>query len=622
MHFRELHGVIVERRRRRAEIAHRAAYPAAKIAPSCSDFRNSGDPSDNLGVPLSATMIPPTAASTRAARNWTANLRGLANLHPALAEPLQSLSVQGEWVLARDGSLTLRDEHGAWLADCSVPSLAAAAMLKSFDPRGTVACFLAPGHAAEIRAVLDRLSPQQAVLVLAPDLGRLRVQLACEDFSADLTARRLFFAAGESWATELLAIFEAHPGLPTPQQFIKLPTLAAEIGEPLVAEAQHVFAAVLASRADQIRESQRRVRLDSRPARRIGQVAGSRFQLWNDTGAALAEALRPVCGLKDAAASIHLHAARLAPATVVHVVTLDPDIPVEAGPLAAARFCEDIDVLVMPDAARCDQPDLLPRELPWVTWVTRGRIPLAAAAGPNDALLLADASWKPDAISAGWNAARIGVATFTAPAGEPTDGDVFEGWTAIADTLPIVMPKSLEEYSSHRLLWETIAAELQRDPMAIGHDTHAYLQRHAHRAGVDESTLDARLFGEMLIQPAYQQGLIRALKQAGVPVRAFGRGWDEIDEFQSLATGAITSRQQLGQVLATSRKLLHLWPTDRPHPIAATGLPVLTPSQPRLDVFVRQAQQPLPPFAGSIEGQPMSLDAIFSVLPADFRPIS
>ncbi len=556
---------------------------------------------------LGVETLAPTAAAVKAARNWAANLRTMAAVQPRLIEALQPLAVAGEWVFARDGSLTLLDDAGRWLGDCSVPYLAAAAMIKSFEPRGTVAGFLAPTHAAEIRAALDRLTAQQSVLVLQPNLQTVRTILSCEDFSADFEAHRLHIATTREWAAELRTLFNEHPGLPTPQQFIKLPTALADIVDPIIAESQKIFGEVIHARAERIRSLRGVPREWNSNACRVGVIAGSKFALWDDAGAALAEALRPASS--DAR---------------VRLAWLDPDIPIHAGPAGTAEFCRQCDAVVTADTARCDFTDVLPAAMPWVTWVTKGRIPSATSAGPRDALLVADAAWKKRAIEAGWPADRVGIATFPAiQRTEASPDTVFDGWTILTDTTPIQIPEKLEEFSSHRLLWEAITANLAADPFALGDDLIAYLRKRARAMSIDNATIDRLLFAESLLVPAYQQGIARAMMKERLPIRVFGRGWSEIDEFKPVSAGPIESRSHLARILADTRRVVHLWPWATVHPIDSTGLPTLRRTLGRLDSFLQQARQPAKTLALAGETrQAITIDAILAALTHNCRAAS
>jgi hypothetical protein len=392
----------------------------------------------------------------------------------------------------------------------------------------------------------------------------------------------LLFVTGEPWADDLRRLFNDRPGLPTPQQFIKLPTLTGDIADPIIQACQSVFAAVNAERTERIVALRNTPRTFSNSGT-IAVIAGSKFALWEDPGAQLATALLP----SDA----------------TNLRRLDPDCPLLAGPLAVAEFCSKAEALVIADVGRCDFPDVLSKDLPWVTWVTRGRIPNRAAAGPRDALLVADPSWRDAAIAAGWDAHRVDIAGF--PAIAPTEsGSKFDGWTVLADTRPVQMPKQLDEFSSHKLLWEAIDAELRTNPFALD-DAASFLHKRCRSMDLDESTVDRKLFLEQLILPAYVQGVVRALLKADVPLRVFGLGWGQIEEFAAVAAGPIGDSEALAQALGGSKKLVHVWPGSGAHPIFATGLPVLRRRVSLLDAFVREAKsgatltipQPVPPIS-------------------------
>ena len=53
------------------------------------------------------------------------------------------------------------------------------------------------------------------------------------------------------------------------------------------------------------------------------------------------------------------------------------------------------------------------------------------------------------------------------------------------------MPPALDEFSSHQLLWNHVAAELASDPFAIGEGPGPYLERSMKRHGVSAEGFDA-----------------------------------------------------------------------------------------------------------------------------------
>jgi hypothetical protein len=495
---------------------------------------------------VSTSIISPAAERTGASArdtarwNWSTNLAALSVTQPALRARLDPLDVHFTPLLGRDGSLTCFDAAGKWWRGCSVPTAAAGAMLASLDVKGRVACLLRPTLAAHVRVALRRCRADQAIIALCPDLDELHVLLHCEDFSTDLRAHRLWFAWGDDWAAELNDLFTRQPGLSTPTQFIRLPITPAEDVERTVAAAQRIFADVNTSRAQALA----RRRDDWRPAGGLCVVAPSHFRLWDDAGAVLADALR-------GAAS---------------VTRFDPDDPACSSVLAFLSAAERCDAVITADTTRADLPGVLPPAMPWLTWVTR-----ATAIPPFQKVSPASASTRP---SAGWPADHVAVggwpvAPTAAPAAPPRVIAI------VADTVPVDAPEALAEFSSHRLLWDHIAAELATNPFAVGDSPAQFLELGTTRHGVRPEGFDASLFFERLILPAYAQGLARTLLTGGVPIRLFGAGWDRIDEFRRHASGAVTSREELDAIRSHAFAVVHAWPGVESHPVCRLLLPLV-----------------------------------------------
>jgi hypothetical protein len=503
-----------------------------------------------------------SAADALAQVNWRANVRALSLRQPRLIDAARAApGGVAEWVFARDGSLTAFDGDGHWWVGCSVPLLAARAMLKTLDTGGRVACFLSPTLAAHLRVTLDTLRPDQAVVSINPDLPTLGVLLRCGDFSAEITRGRLWFAWGDDWPAELSDVFGANPGLATPSQFVRLPITPAETVEPLIAAAQKVFAEQNAARAAAVaalRDGPRR-RGSARP--RVCVLAPGTFRLWDDAPAVLAEAL-----------------AESAESAGIEPVRFDSDHPLCGSALALAGAAAEGDAVVAADVARCDAPNVVPPSVAWVTWVTTPRVPPAPADAPRDAVILADGAWRGIAAQAGWPADRVRVGGW--PRGSETPRATApprDSLALIADTRRLDPPEKLSEFSSHLLLWERIRADLERDPFGAARDAAAYLERAIRACGMDAERLDRRLFIDALVVPAYQQGLARVLLRERIPVLLYGTGWDDLAPFAPLARGAVDSRQALRQIASESAALVHAWPGGHPHPADALGRPVVRP---------------------------------------------
>jgi hypothetical protein len=487
---------------------------------------------------------------------------------PAVVEQLRGVrDDEVDWLFGHDGSLTCRSAEGRWWAGCSLPRRAAMAQLKRLELAGAVACFLLPPSAAAIAVALEKLRPELAIIAVVPDTSSLRVMLACHDFSSDIASPRIWFIAGDTWPRALDELFDTWPGLSIPTQFIRLTSSDPEQIEQSIAAAQKVFSEVTARRARQMREARDAWHGKVDSPRRLLVVAPSQFRLWNDWGAALGDACLddPDC------------------------VIVNPDDPVSASPLAVVQRAAQCDAIVTIDTSRADAQGVLPESMPWVTWVTSGSIPARSSAGPNDRIVLLDENDCVAANRAGWDAREVAIAkpqaSETAPIAESVVG-------IIADTTVLDPPANIDDYSSHRPLWEYIADELTRNPFAVGDDADSYLNSRMRKFEVGDQTINRAMFLKSLIVPAYQQGLASALVEAGVPVQIAGKAWADIDRLRRHSTGPVTTREDLATVIARASLLLHVWPDQRAHAIDFAGPAVLRPARNR-QRFLREIQDAL-----------------------------
>ncbi|MDB5305725.1 MAG: hypothetical protein JWM97_3274 [Phycisphaerales bacterium] len=452
-------------------------------------------------------------------------------------------------------------------------------MLREADLSAPVICFLDPAHAAQVRVALDRMARPQALVALVPGLRALRVMLACDDFAAEISEHRLWFAWGNEWAGELDRLFADNPGLPTPVQFVRPISSDTSAADAMVQPAQKVFADHNARRAAIVRSTREAWRPEK--LRQICVVAPSHFRLWDDAGNALNETL-------SAAPS----------GDGVTVVRYDPDDPACASPAALAAVAAECGAILTPNTGRGDLPEVVHQEMPWVTWVTTGRIPPFQKAGPRDGLLVTDPALRETAIGAGWLAKRVTVAgwptvaraTVCDTAASPSSAPFL---AIIADTRSLEAPKSVMEYSSHGLLWNAIGEELQSDPFALGASIEAFLSERMKRARVADEGFSRALFIDALIVPAFQQGLLRTLLGEKLPVRCFGAGWERIESFESNAQGPVLSRQDLARIANSATALIHAWPTPYSHPIDALGRRVVRAHGRRRGAFIADVKAAL-----------------------------
>jgi hypothetical protein len=272
-------------------------------------------------------------------------------------------------------------------------------------------------------------------------------------------------------------------------------------------------------------------------------------------------------------------------------VQIDPSDPITSSPLAIGTAASRCGAIFTIDNARADSPGLISDELPWLAWITSPRIPARVPAAPSDHLLVVDAMLRDRVVASGWPADRIHIAGFAACRAPDTRAPKFIA--IIENTATLDAPCELNEFSSHRVLWETIARELQHNPFALSDDAGAYLERHASSLDIAVRSLDLSRFTRDLILPAYAQGIARTLLNSHVPVKLFGCGWDQIAEFAANSAGPVTSREDLNAIIDQPVALLHVWPWLGAHPIDAMGKPVLRRSDGSIESFVCDARKML-----------------------------
>jgi hypothetical protein len=509
-----------------------------------------------IATPLETSF---TLAQRQAADNWSANAAALRSAQRELCGSLPAIREGLSFIFGRDGALTAMTADEKWWHGCSLPRRAAQAILKTLDSTGRVSCFLSPPHAAQIRVALDTLCAEQAIIVLCPDAEALAVMLRCENFAADISARRMLFAWGSGWKEEMIRLFNEHPGLPTPEQFIRGAAVDHGDTDALIPMAQEVFAAQTTLRSARINVLRESWSATNRSVPRICLVAPSHFRLWEEGGQVLAETFSQ------------------ASAGECEIVRFDNDDPMSAAPLALAETAQECDAIVSLNVSRADLPEILPRELPWITWLVREPIPNADAAGPRDALLVTDPRWRNDAIARGWPPERVEIAFWPAVHETPTER-VGNFLALAADTRLLEAPPQVVDLSSQHLLWDAVAAEIAENPFVVTPDAAKYLRRRQHEMQIPDAGFNPEIFLDLLITPAFQQSVVRLLLKEGLPVRLFGEGWQDIEEFARTATGPIRSRAELAEVIRSASALVYAWPIPRAHPIDALPCAVLRPA--------------------------------------------
>ena len=502
-----------------------------------------------LAAEKSMTAVP-TAASRLVERNWTANIVSLAVSQPHLLSVAGELPSDFEWVVARDGSVTALTVDGSWWAGCSVPRLAAKALLKTLERSPLVSAYLSPANAELIHAARERMGPEPAMIAIVPEVETFRMLLATGDFAADIKGHRLWFVVGQEWADELQQLLLQYPGLPPAGRFIRTKLTDGSITEPMIAAAQHVFSLIATQRTVELAALSRRPVREGRELERVLLIAPSRYRLWDCGSDAIDEIENEIVrGGRD-------------------VLRFDSDDPISASPLSLALAAQECDAIIAANVFRADAASLVATEKPWITWCTR--LPIPAVECDVDRIIVADQSLASAALAAGWTNAAV---KRGAPAKRPRScvSTIPQHLAILADLSTVTIPSMIEDLSSHRLLWEQIESEIHDDPFVVGDDPVGYLMHLGGQIGITVDEIDVRSFVDGLITPLWQREIVSRLAASGIPMAIYGHGWAQETLLTKHARGPIGDHAAFEDARDRSTALLHVWPGVANHPISLSG---------------------------------------------------
>jgi hypothetical protein len=496
--------------------------------------------------------IESTRALEEAVRNFEINKSALEAVWPRSVFCVPETLAELEWLYARDGSLSARHVDGQWLSQVSIPERAARKMLGKAIVNGSSAVMIAPTHAQQIRAMLDRMSKQQVLIVVIPGEYIAGTILACADFSADIRAQRLWLACGPDWPEEIHAILDTHEGIAPPSMMIRVPGLNAETVERVLKHCETMLARHSTTHRTQLGLLQAKPRFPQRPPKKVCVVTGA-FKLWDDAAYLLGQA---------------------AGRGPIESIVLDASTGTQTSALRLARTVDGCDAIVTANLSRTDLPQVVPENVPWITWMTTNRIPRPDPAASFDRLIVADASQRSLATDAGWDGARVVVGqepircNTTSRAATPA---------IIADLPRMTMPRAVEEMSSQRLVWERVEHDITRNPFCIGSQPLEYIYNIAAEIGLGRTSFPIDTFRTELLVPCFMRSFAKLLASRGVKFAIYGRGWEAVEELASRSKGPLETDSALANALASSSILLDVWPGEPTHPARRAGKPMLRP---------------------------------------------
>ncbi|MEK6642401.1 MAG: hypothetical protein AAB385_10435 [Planctomycetota bacterium] len=157
------------------------------------------------------------------------NLRAISAMDPNTADLFRN-AIPPDSVrpaIGRDGSPTFSwaDDTGRthWLGRTTMPSISVPAQVDAFQP-GLGNVLLHPlGHGLELRRLLDRLLPHQAVFVTDPNAWAMRLALSLVDVHIDIDVGRLCLFTGDDAWSSLEHFLVTNPGYVVPDRILSRP---------------------------------------------------------------------------------------------------------------------------------------------------------------------------------------------------------------------------------------------------------------------------------------------------------------------------------------------------------------------------------------------------------------
>ena len=292
---------------------------------------------------------------------WARNLDSIATVDPELASRLVETSQTlppAQLARTRDGGLSFRlgdpNDQQSWFGETSIPRVRAEALLSTFDP-GHVNVLL-PGIAegTEVLLLIRRLGVHRAVFVWEENLNNLVLALRLHDYAPAIHQERLVLLATplEGLTDTLIDWLDRHPGHYCPNRLMMWPW---QKHQEIAALRTAVEAAYQQSEA-----------------RRSQQLANLRPRLAAAVRTGEADAATIVCGMhvRD---EVHALADALVDASPTPARSLVLRGPEDVHPLARVQRLHEAgptDMAILLDITRREINDVLPGELPAVSWIS------------------------------------------------------------------------------------------------------------------------------------------------------------------------------------------------------------------------------------------------------------
>lgn len=465
---------------------------------------------------------------------WQENLAALQAVNALLAEELAALPIPPhvQPAVGRDQSPTfliqLPDGQREWFGRTSMPTVSAEGLLKQFKAGTGTVVTAGIGSGLEVKLLGERLGRHRATIVLETDPLNLALALRLWKMKESLQSRRVILLLAsdhEGLAQRLAAFCQEHPGLEPPSRMLAWPWRDGSENQ--------VWQNLLTQTSDRVAYERNALR-----AKQIELLTRSR-QRGQSPGAVVVMTTMPDLLIGRAAESL----ADGAEAAGLETACCWPENPLRAGSLAglcvagalAGQGCSVQMILVdacRNSAALGDIPDGL------VTWLVTAEdlgenfVPVA---GKDDWIVTSTDSQKELLLRKGWSPQRVlAGAPFISPkAWAATDDGPRSGVVLLHDLTPEDPDKAGVTLYSHKVLWQALRERLNSQCDWQPSEASRWLVGAQKATGIDLADAAVQQQFMEIVQRHLAPSILlsraaKAIREAGLTLRIYGRGWGEV----------------------------------------------------------------------------------------------
>lgn len=514
---------------------------------------------------------------------FTENLAAVRRTEPQLAARLAELAASSQAVASstRDGRISFRipcnvpsgvpGNPEQWFGRTSIPAVRAAALLDRFEAGLGNVLLPGLGQGYEVSLLLQRLARCRAVFVWEPDEQVVMLALRLHDWAAAIAEQRLVFLGGprDTLTATLVSWFSAHPGHLCPTRIMMWPwATPPELAEIRTA-VQAAYESVEQSRGREMSSLRQQLAEMPLPVSSSDDRGGSIGKPGRPT-ATLILSLQPrdeVLVLGDALTAAASAAGEEADYIAVRSAT-------DVHPLARVRRLADTadrlpDLAILLNATRHEVRDVLPEQVPAVSWLDTQAVAssgLAGQVGDKDMVAVTHSRGHARALQAGFDASRLTVCPLpclSIPSDTATLANVDRPIDVVIMTdLPLT---SAERFGynlpTHLQLWTTAVELLEtRIDSYTDEQGSSVLAAAEKRLGLRIDDPDVRrpileILSTTVANALLWRRLFHVMTQAGFTPAVIGHGWSDVA--RSRWRGPVISLNERVRILEQAKLLIH-----------------------------------------------------------------